>query len=89
MTQISRETATSLGNALTGYGDMAVAVRVVDDQDAESAPLYDLRLEINVDRDGRRYIAITAYEPKPDDQRLKDWDGEGMSITPVREKPKV
>ena len=43
---------------------MAVAVKVVDDQDAESAPLYDLRLEINMDRNGARYLAITAYEPK-------------------------
>jgi len=57
-------TARELAEWLTNYGDLPVAVVVVD-QDGHESTVLDIRLELNIKEYGR-YVAVTAYESDED-----------------------
>lgn len=63
MSKPTEYTAAELAEALKSYGDMPIAVMVVDDDNQEIGPVRPLRLEIGTRFSSHRYVAITAYMP--------------------------
>lgn len=61
-------TGTELADALRDYGDLPVAVCVVDDADQEGPRATAVRLELSVDANGARVLVVTGYLDQPEDR---------------------